>query len=259
MENLLRRWYLKNHTYPTIPIISMSEPRTDVDQLVTLKIPYLDPIYANAAICVTNMRFWRTVSHLRWFVLRLRSNYIVSPHPVHGFSCPVYMHIKVVKFYQDEGHFGSRRLQKKRYQVDHINSNPLDASRQNLRISTPGENAHNKIKKKFRPNGKVPYSSKYKGVSRETRKLKSGKLSTRFKVDFSFNGVKQRPSFKTEKAAARAYAALCQKYVPEFSQPTPVSDSESEEEEEEEQQPPPPPTTQNNAIDNVTTNSASTI
>ena len=233
MEKIYYVWNKNNKTHPTAIMTSIQS--RDEDEIVLLKIPYLDPAFAESAIVKTNLRFWRTVSHLRWFVLRMRNNYVVSPHPQLGFSNPLYLHIENVRYYQDQGYFGERRLQKRTYQVDHRNHDALDASRQNLRIVTPAENAHNKVKKAVRPNMK-PYTSKYKGVSVETRKLKSGKISTRYKVDFKAGSLRKRPSFKTEKAAARAYRDLCMKYIPEFSQPTPVSDSDSEEEEEEEEE-----------------------
>ena len=231
---------LKNHTYPEIHMTSneqkLKEDGDSLDRLVTLKIPYLDPIYKESAITVTNLRFWKTVSHLRWFVLRLRNDYIVSPHPYHGFSRPVYMHIECVKYYQDSGYFGKRRVTKgeRQFQVDHINNNPLDSSRQNLRITTVQENMHNKVKKALRPNMK-PYSSKYKGVSVERRMLKNGKQKLRYKVDFKFGDIRKRPSFTKEKDAARCYRDLVMKYVPEYGRPTPVSDSEDDEDEEEDQ------------------------
>lgn len=228
MEYLYEVWNKKNIRYPTIDMTTPSS--SDPDQIVALKLPYLDPIYDATALCITNLAFWRTVSHLRWFVLRLRNNYIVSPSPEHGFSRPLYLHIECVRFYEDQGYFGNRRLQKKTYQVDHKNCSPLDCTRDNLRIVTPSENSHNKIKREKRPNNK-PYTSKYKGVSVQKRKLKSGKTTVRYKVDFKFGKISKRPSYKTEKAAARAYRDLCMRHCPEYSQPTPVSDSEEEEEE----------------------------
>ena len=50
-------------------------------------------------------------------------------------------------------------------QVDHINNDPLDNTRDNLRVSTSSENNRNKLKKDG-------YSSKFRNVSKEGKKFK---------------------------------------------------------------------------------------
>lgn len=74
--------------------------------------------------------------------------------------------------------------------IDHINGNPLDNRKENLRICTYQQNAFNRAKK-------IKGSSKYKGVHIHKNK---------WRARISFNGY--RPSlglFNSQEEAARAY------------------------------------------------------
>lgn len=80
-------------------------------------------------------------------------------------------------------------------QVDHINGNPLDNRRANLRVCSSKENSRNKTKQVG------AYSSKYKGVSYHKRNKKWG-ASIRCDGTIKFLGL-----FESEADAARAYNA----------------------------------------------------
>lgn len=80
--------------------------------------------------------------------------------------------------------------------VDHINGNPLDNRRENLRICTFIQNCKNKVRSSRNNGG----TSKYRGVYR-TRNKKSP-----WNVDIRVNRkLVYREVFKTEILAARAY------------------------------------------------------
>ena len=110
-------------------------PGEDDDTVIELKIPYADPYRAGGyARVYTNAAFWRTVSHLKWLVIQTHAEYVVCPHETSGFCNMKYMHIMCVRYYEEDDHFGPRRLpavihsrSKKRapreYTVDHINKN----------------------------------------------------------------------------------------------------------------------------------------
>jgi hypothetical protein len=84
--------------------------------------------------------------------------------------------------------------------VDHINANPLDNRRFNLRVCTYKENAANSAGIRFR--GKNKTSSRYKGVS-ATKEVKSVNM---WKAYFRCSaGHYNLGSFFTEEDAARAY------------------------------------------------------
>lgn len=75
-------------------------------------------------------------------------------------------------------------------QVDHINSNPLDNRRENLRICTPAENHRNRI-------GRNKFS--FKGVYKTRRKNGfMSSISNHYKTQYI-------GFYKTEKLAALAY------------------------------------------------------
>jgi hypothetical protein len=88
--------------------------------------------------------------------------------------------------------------------VDHINHNPLDNRKENLRICTNTENCRNSKKPK---NGKL---SKYKGVS-----MTYGKY---WFAQIGINGKRKRlGTFENEIDAAKAYNEAALKYHGEFA------------------------------------------
>jgi len=88
-------------------------------------------------------------------------------------------------------------------QVDHINGNPLDNRRKNLRLVTASQNAMNSRPWKNK-------ESRYKGVYRNTRK-------TRWYSQITVNGKRHwLGSFEKEEAAARAYKEASEKYHGEY-------------------------------------------
>jgi hypothetical protein len=205
---------------------SYSNDNNDEDQVVVLKIPYADPFRIDCATVYCNKQFWDAHAHLKWCVLPLRNEYVCQ-NPITGFQSPTYMHIAVMRYYQDRGSSGmsasARRLSpvrtchsKKRktrckYTVDHRNSSKtLDNTRANLRLATGSEQAHNRRKKRCNTDGQ-PCSSIYKGVSRSVRVRKDNTKCVRWCVDFRFGEHKARPVFKSEREAAIEYNRLCQK------------------------------------------------
>lgn len=89
-------------------------------------------------------------------------------------------------------------------QVDHIDNNPLNNSRSNLRVCTPSQNHHN-----IRRNTKN--TSGYKGVSRKRR---DGSWQT----SITTNGKRiWLGAFDTPEAAYEAYCAAAREYHGEFA------------------------------------------
>ena len=88
-------------------------------------------------------------------------------------------------------------------QVDHINVNPLDNRRENLRLCTHRENTYNKKKSRG--------SSKYKGVSwkRDNNKWQA---AIRCGLETHYLGL-----FSSQESAAAAYNEAAIKYFGEFA------------------------------------------
>jgi hypothetical protein len=174
----------------------------DDDPIIALRLPYYDPFRHDFATVLVNKQFYETVSHLKWAVLSLKNDYCVSPDPHTNLSNPKYMHIMAMRYYQDTGVFGPRRLppletrhKRKRsmYTVDHINSlNTLDNTKPNVRVR------------------------------------KDGSECVRWACDFRFGEHKARPVFRTEREAALAYNDLCMKHCPDFCQLNNVPENEDE-------------------------------
>jgi hypothetical protein len=91
--------------------------------------------------------------------------------------------------------------------VDHINLNGLDNRKANLRLATKTQNSQNV------PKTKRKTSSKYKGVSYQTRDR-----VWRAKIKINRRD-KNLGSFKNEIDAAKAYDRAARKYFGEFARP----------------------------------------
>ena len=87
-------------------------------------------------------------------------------------------------------------------EIDHINHNPLDNRKCNLRICTPKENQHNKLPFKNS-------SSKYKGVSQDGGKWRAYIAPS--------NKAKHIGSFVSEIDAAKAYDKIAADVYGEFA------------------------------------------
>ena len=97
----------------------------------------------------------------------------------------------------------------KGYVVDHINGNPLDNRKCNLRIATIAENSRNRNASKSNKSG-------YKGVYFNTGKGKFDAAIT-FERKKIFLG-----RFSCPKEAARVYNEACVKYFGEFAKPNEI-------------------------------------
>lgn len=98
-------------------------------------------------------------------------------------------------------------------QVDHINNDPLDNRKSNLRICTNNENQFNKKK-----NLKKINTSKYKGVTlcAQTKRWRAQGNVNNKRVNIG--------RFNTEKEAALAYNEFAKKHHGEFASLNEVSD-----------------------------------
>lgn len=90
-------------------------------------------------------------------------------------------------------------------ETDHIDNNPLNNTRANLRASTHQENTRNRSKTNS------PASSRFKGVSKSKN---AKKWSAQIKIDQKLIYL---GSFNTEDAAARAYDAAARAHFGEFA------------------------------------------
>jgi hypothetical protein len=91
--------------------------------------------------------------------------------------------------------------------VDHIDGNPLNNQKYNLRLCTNGENRWNSRK------AEMKCSSRYKGVSWSNATNK-WKAEISFKWNKIYLGI-----FKEEENAAKAYDRAARKYFGEFARP----------------------------------------
>lgn len=96
--------------------------------------------------------------------------------------------------------------------VDHINRNPLDNRRCNLRVCSPAENA------RYRKTPNMPKKSAFKGVVLDSRKRK-GDCRPIWRASIGFNGRRiHLGTFHSEKDAAMAYDKSAINLFGEFAQ-----------------------------------------
>ncbi len=108
------------------------------------------------------------------------------------------------------------------YQIDHINGDPLDNRKKNLRFCTTKENNRN------RSYSRPDKTSIYKGVSRKTYKRMDGSFHIRWQVNIMVDrkdyyiGI-----FLTEIEAATAYDNVAKKHFGDFARLNfPIRESE---------------------------------
>ena len=96
--------------------------------------------------------------------------------------------------------------------VDHINHDPLDNTRVNLRVCTQGQNTKNR-KKALQKNGK-PTSSKFKGVY-----CRQFKNTIKFKATIWCNGKQEHLKYHdSDIDAAKAYDARARELFGEYAE-----------------------------------------
>ena len=99
--------------------------------------------------------------------------------------------------------------------VDHVNGDPLDNRRSNLRICTAAENARNHKKQDLI--NKSPCSSRFKGVTLSTNKTPYGNYYY-WRAQITVDGVnKYIGQYETEEEAACMYDLAAQKYHGEYA------------------------------------------
>ena len=99
--------------------------------------------------------------------------------------------------------------------VDHINGDPLDNRRSNLRLCTAAENARNHKKQELI--NKSPCTSEYKGVTLSTKKTPYGDYQY-WRAQITVDGVNHYlGQFKTEEDAATAYDVAAEEHHGEFA------------------------------------------
>jgi hypothetical protein len=93
----------------------------------------------------------------------------------------------------------------KGFVIDHINGNPLDNRKSNLRVCTQQENSFNRPRSKNNTSG-------YKGVS---KRKETGKFRAYIHHNFKYRYL---GDFKTSKEAAEAYDSAAVKLFGQFAQ-----------------------------------------
>ena len=99
--------------------------------------------------------------------------------------------------------------------VDHVNGNPLDNRRSNLRICTSAENARNHKKQDLI--NKEPCSSRFKGVTISTNRTPYGDYQY-WRAQITVDGVnKYIGQYSSEVEAACAYDIAAKKYHGDYA------------------------------------------